>query len=301
MTHISVLYQEVLDTLNIKENGRYIDGTLGAGGHTEGILKRGGRVLAFDWDPEAIAFAREKLAPYGDQIQFANASYAEMGTIAPQLGFEKADGVLMDLGLSSRQLDNPERGFSFRYEAPLDMRFNQTRGRTAADLLNNLPETALADIFWKYGDERQSRKIARAIVSQRPVQTTTQLASIIEGQVKHRRGRIHPATKVFQALRIAVNGELEALETGVMAAIELLKSGGRIAVISFHSLEDRFVKNYFRDLSKEPSWSVALPPDQTEWVQELNLVTRKPIMPTEAEIEANPRSRSARLRVAEKL
>ncbi len=301
MTHISVLYQEVLDALQVKENGRYIDGTLGAGGHTEGILQRGGRVLAFDWDPEAIAFAREKLASYGDQIQFANASYAEMGTIAPRFGFEEVDGILMDLGLSSRQLDNPERGFSFRYEAPLDMRFNPTRGRTAADLLNDLPETALADIFWKYGDERQSRKIARAIVSQRPMQTTTQLAALVEGQVHQRRGRIHPATKIFQALRIAVNGELEALETGVMAAVELLKSGGRIAVISFHSLEDRFVKNYFRDLSKEPNWSVALPPDQTDWVQELNLVTRKPIMPTEAEIEENPRSRSARLRVAEKL
>jgi 16S rRNA (cytosine1402-N4)-methyltransferase len=301
MSHISVLYQEALDALNIKENGLYIDGTLGAGGHTEGILQCGGRVLAFDWDPEALAFTSEKLASYGDQVQFVNASYAEMGHIAPQYGFEKVDGILMDLGLSSRQLDNPERGFSFRYEAPLDMRFNQHRGQTAADLLNDLPEATLADIFWRYGDERQSRKIARAIVAKRPLQTTKQLASLIEGQVNSRRNRIHPATKIFQALRIAVNGELDALEAGVKAAVDLLKPSGRIAVISFHSLEDRFVKNYFRDLSKEPSWSVALPLDKTTWVQQLNLVTRKPLTPTEGEIEQNPRSRSAKLRVAEKL
>lgn len=301
MTHISVLYEEALDALHIKEGGRYIDGTLGAGGHTEGIVQRGGRVLAFDWDPQAVAYAREKLAPYGDMVQLVNASYADMGQLAPRYGFEAVDGVLMDLGLSSRQLDDPERGFSFRFEAPLDMRFNQQRGRTAADLLNSLPETALADIFWKYGDERLSRKFARAIVSQRPLKTTKQLADILEGQVKQRHTRIHPATKVFQALRIAVNGELEALETGLQAAVELLKSGGRIAVISFHSLEDRFVKNYFRDLSKEPNWSVALPPDQTNWKAVLTLVTRKPIVPSATEVEHNPRSRSAKLRVAEKL
>lgn len=298
--HISVLYNEALDALNIKENGRYIDGTLGAGGHTEGILQRGGRVLAFDWDPEAIAFAREKLASYGDQVQFVNASYAEMGQLAPEYQFDTVDGVLLDLGLSSRQLDNPERGFSFRFEAPLDMRFNQQQGKTAADLINSLTETALADIFWRYGDEKKSRKIARAIVSKRPLHTTTDLANLVAEVAPNRRRRIHPATKVFQALRIAVNGELEALERGVNAAINLLKSKGRIAVISFHSLEDRFVKNCFRDLSKEPSWSVALPPNQTDWVHILNAITRKPIMPSEAEITANPRSRSAKLRVAEK-
>lgn len=300
--HISVLYDEALDGLHIKEGGLYIDGTLGAGGHTRGILERGGRVLAFDWDGEAIAFAGERLAEFGERVQFAHASYAEMAAIAPTRGFGAVDGVLLDLGLSSRQLDDPERGFSFRFEGALDMRFDRERGGlTAADVLNGWSEGALADIFWRYGDEKYSRPLARLVVANRPWQTTTALAAAIAAQVpaSKRVGRIHPATRVFQALRIAVNDELTAVADGLQAAVNLLKTGGRLAVISFHSLEDRLVKNVMRDLSQEPSHLVHLP--RSGWQATLKRVTRKPIGPSEAEVAENPRSRSAKLRVAEKL
>ena len=297
--HLSVLYKEALEALNIVPHGRYIDGTLGAGGHTRGILSQGGLVLAFDWDPEAIQYAQKELAEFGEQVTFANASFAEMADVAPQHGFTAVDGVLLDLGLSSRQLDNPERGFAFRFDAPLDMRFDTRRTQTAADLVNTLPESALADIFWRYGDEKQSRRIARAIVAQRPLQTTTQLADLVAREVRGRQ-KIHPATRVFQALRIAVNGELDALEKGLDAAISLLKPGGRLAVISFHSLEDRLVKNVMRDLSQEEIWPDNAPEPDPTWRPVLTRVTRKPIVPTAVEIAANPRSRSAKLRVAEK-
>ncbi|MCA9979806.1 MAG: 16S rRNA (cytosine(1402)-N(4))-methyltransferase RsmH [Anaerolineales bacterium] len=297
--HLSVLYKEALAALNIVPHGRYIDGTLGAGGHTRGILSQGGLVLAFDWDPEAIQYAQKALAEFGEQVTFANASFAEMADVAPQHGFTAVDGVLLDLGLSSRQLDNPERGFAFRFDAPLDMRFDTRRTQTAADLVNTLPESALADIFWRYGDEKQSRRIARAIVAQRPLQTTTQLADLVAREVRGRQ-KIHPATRVFQALRIAVNGELDALEKGLDAAISLLKPGGRLAVISFHSLEDRLVKNVMRDLSQEEIWPDNAPEPDPTWRPVLTRVTRKPIVPTAVEIAANPRSRSAKLRVAEK-
>ena len=300
-THIPVLYHEALEALQIRPHGRYIDGTLGAGGHTRGILEQGGRVLAFDWDPEAIAYARQQLAEWGDQVQFVNASYAQMGELAPTSGFGQVDGILMDLGLSSRQLDNPERGFAFRYEAPLDMRFDPRTGPTAADLLNTWPATALADIFWRYGEEKQSRKLAHALVEQRPWHTTKQLADFIATVIRTPRGRrsIHPATRIFQALRIAVNGELEALEKGLEAAINLLAPGGRLAVITFHSLEDRLVKNHIRNLSQEPAWSAAQL--ISHWQPTLQRISRKPITPSAQELAANPRSRSAKLRIAEKL
>ncbi|MCP4424469.1 MAG: 16S rRNA (cytosine(1402)-N(4))-methyltransferase RsmH [Chloroflexi bacterium] len=301
--HIPVLYREVLELLRPQPDGRYVDATLGAGGHAAGILEASaptGRVLAFDRDPEAIQFARRRLAPYGDRVVYVNASYAEMGQLAPARGFDQVDGVLLDLGLSSRQLGNAERGFSFMKDGPLDMRFDPTQGETAADLINNLSETELADIFWRYGDERRSRRLARAIVNGRPLHTTRQLADLIAGQGKGR-GRIHPATRIFQALRIAVNRELEAVETGIPAAINLLKPGGRIAVISFHSLEDRFVKRLFRRLSQ----SCVCPPPQPICTcggrATLRLITRKAVQATDDEISQNPRSRSARLRVAERL
>ena len=303
MEHVPVLYHEVLALLRPQDNGRYIDGTVGAGGHTAGILDGSapnGRVLGFDKDPSAIQFAQDRLAAYGERAVLVNSSYAAMGTIAPQYGFDQVDGILLDLGLSSRQLDDPERGFSFRYDSPLDMRFDPTQGATAVDLLNNLSETDLVDIFWRYGEERHSRKIARLIVGNRPLTTTKQLADLISAHV-HTRKRIHPATQTFQALRIAVNQELDAVERGIPAAIELLKPGGRVAVISFHSLEDRFVKNLFRDLSK----SCTCPPQQLICTcggkATVKLITRKVIQAGAEEIEINPRSRSARLRVAEKL
>jgi 16S rRNA (cytosine1402-N4)-methyltransferase len=307
--HIPVLYHEVLELLRPQANGRYIDGTLGAGGHTAGILEASipdGRVLGFDRDPDAIAFARQRLAPFGHRVIFVNDSYAHMGQIAPELGFTPADGILLDLGLSSRQLDSGERGFSFRQEGPLDMRFDPTQGETAADLINNYTEAELADIFWRYGEEKRSRHYARLIVAhraQRPITTTTQLADLIlsgSGQAQ-RSWRIHPATQVFQALRIVVNQELEAVAEGTETAVTLLKPGGRLAVISFHSLEDRFVKQLFRRLSQ----ACVCPPEQpicTCHAQAiLRLVTRKAIQATAEEIAANPRSRSARLRVVEKL
>ncbi len=301
--HIPVLYHEVLQLLRPQPNGRYLDATLGAGGHTAGILQTSaptGRILAFDRDPEAIAFARQQLAIYGDRVTYVNASYAAMGQLAPANGFTALDGILLDLGLSSRQLESAERGFSFMKDGPLDMRFDPTQGETAADLINNLSETELADIFWKYGEERRSRRLARAIVNNRPFTHTRQLADLVAAQVKGRE-RIHPATRIFQALRIATNHELEAVETGIPAAIGLLKPGGRIAVISFHSLEDRFVKQLFRRLSQ----SCTCPPQQPVCTcggkATLRLITRKAMKASEAEIQQNPRSRSARLRVAEKM
>ncbi len=301
--HIPVLYHEVLQLLRPQPNGRYLDATLGAGGHTAGILQTSaptGRILAFDRDPEAIAFARQQLAIYGDRVTYVNASYAAMGQLAPANGFAALDGILLDLGLSSRQLERAERGFSFMKDGPLDMRFDPTQGETAADLINNLSETELADIFWKYGEERRSRRLARAIVNNRPFTRTRQLADLVAVQVKGRE-RIHPATRIFQALRIATNHELEAVETGIPAAIGLLKPGGRIAVISFHSLEDRFVKQLFRRLSQ----SCTCPPQQPVCTcggkATLRLITRKAMKASEAEIQQNPRSRSARLRVAEKM
>ena len=304
--HIPVLFDDVLELLRPRPSGRYIDGTLGAGGHAAGILEASapdGQMLAFDLDPEAIAFARQRLERFGDRVTYVHASYAEMGRVAPAHKFVDVDGILLDLGLSSRQLEAADRGFSFMREGPLDMRFDPTQQPTAAELVNNLPVESLAGLFWRYGEERNSRRYARAIVAHRPIGTTTELAEIIEQEAPGwvRRKRIHPATQVFQALRIAVNGELEALETGLEAAIDLLKPGGRVAVISFHSLEDRFVKNYFRDLTKDCICPPRQPICTCDVEAALRLVTRKPVMAGEDEVKENPRSRSARLRVAEKL
>ena len=302
-SHIPVLFHEVLAILQPSRDGRYIDGTVGAGGHTAGILQESaptGRVLAFDKDPEAISYAQTQLADFQDRVTYVNASYTKMGRFAPQMGFSEPDGIVLDLGLSSRQLNNPERGFSFMKEGPLDMRFNPNKGKSAADLVNNLSEAELADIFWRYGEEKQSRKIARVIVEQRPFTTTTQLADAIASNVKTNK-RIHPATQVFQALRIAVNHELEDVEKGIMAAIDLLPSGGRLAVISFHSLEDRFVKQTFRTLSKDNTPPPGYPVDENSGPATLRLMTRKAIQASSIEINQNPRSRSARLRIVQKL
>jgi len=302
-THVPVLYDEVLELLQPRPGGRYLDGTVGAGGHARGILRASapdGKVLALDRDAEAIAFARQRLAEYGQRVTLVKASHADMAAIAGRCGFDDFDGILLDLGLSSRQLAAGQRGFSFLREGPLDMRFDASQGPTAADLINNLSEAELADIFWRYGEERRSRKWARVIVANRPLTTTTQLADLIAAQVK-RRERIHPATQLFQALRIAVNHELEAVEQGVQAAVALLGANGRLAVISFHSLEDRLVKQTFRELSRD----CICPPEQPICTCDrqpvLRLITRKAVQAGAEEIAANPRSRSARLRVAEKI
>lgn len=302
-SHIPVLFHEVMAILQPSRDGRYIDGTVGAGGHTAGLLQESaptGRVLAFDKDPEAIAHTKIQLAAYENRVTYVNASYAKMGRFAPQMGFAEPDAILLDLGLSSRQLDNPERGFSFMKEGPLDMRFNPNKGDSAADLVNNLSEVELADIFWKYGEEKQSRKIANLIVAQRPFTTTTQLANCIANNIKTNK-RIHPATQVFQALRIAVNHELEDVEKGITAAIDLLPGGGRLAVISFHSLEDRYVKQTFRKLSQDNTPPPGYPMDENSGPAIVRLMTRKAIQASSIEINQNPRSRSARLRVVQKL
>ena len=302
--HEPVLLQEVLDHLGPRAGGLYIDGTLGAGGHSEALLERSapdGKLLGFDRDPEALAFAVRRLARFGERFTAVLGSFGSLEVAAPERGFSKVDGILFDFGLSSRQLEDGQRGFSFLKEGPLDMRFDPRSGETAADLINNLDAVELASIFWRYGEERNSRRIARLIVANRPLYSTTELATLIERESGHRGkpGR-HPATKVFQALRIAVNGELEEIESGLAAALGLLKPGGRVAVISFHSLEDRLVKQFFREAARDCICPPGQPVCTCGAQAKLRLVVRKAIKASAGEIAGNPRSRSARLRVAEK-
>lgn len=303
MLHIPVLYQEVLDSLQPRSGGLYVDGTVGRGGHSAGILQQSapdGRLLAFDRDPEALQTSQQRLSQNAQRTVFVHASYAQMGEIAPRYGFQQIDGILLDLGLSSNQLEDASRGFSFLRNGNLDMRFDPTQGITAADLINDLEEKALADLFWRYGEEPHSRKIAKAIISARPLHTTHELAELVVKTVG-RKGRNHPATQLFQALRIAVNEELQQVEMGLRAGISLLRTGGRFVVISFHSLEDRLVKQTFRQWVQ----TCICPPDQpvcTCSAQAIaRLISRKAIKPSDLEISQNPRSRSARLRVIEKL
>lgn len=301
--HQPVLYHEIIHALQPKSPGRYVDCTVGAGGHARGILeacKPAGRLLGLDVDPQALALARESLAPYGQRLRLVQASYVSLRAALGEAGWEAVDGILLDLGLSSIQLDAPERGFSFQHDGPLDMRFDPTRGATAAELVNTLPEAELADLLYRYGEERAARRIAQAIVRARPLQTTRGLATVIASLLP-RRGRVHPATRTFQALRIAVNDELHAVEQVLPQALAALRRGGRLAVIAFHSLEDRLVKEFMRRESRD----CLCPPQQPVCTcgheAALREITRKPITPGSEEIAANPRARSAKLRLAEKL
>jgi len=288
--HLPVLFHETLEALQPRPGGVYIDCTVGAGGHAAGILEHShpdGRLLGIDADPAAIALAHSRLERFSRSI-LVQSNFAKLKEIAQAHGFDHADGILLDLGLSSFQLTDRSRGFSFLHgDAPLDMRFDPAGETTAANLVNHLSERDLADILWRYGEERRSRRIARAILAHRPIETAGELADLVAGALGQR-GRIHPATRTFQALRIAVNRELQALEEVLPQAVSLLRPSGILAVISFHSLEDRIVKQFLR---RE---ATAEPPT-------LRLVTRKPIRPTREEIERNRRSRSAKLRVAERL
>ena len=301
--HQPVLYHEIIHALQPKNKGLFVDGTLGAGGHARGILEAcapDGRLLGLDVDPQALALARKTLAPYGERARLMQASYDSLAAILREIGWEKVDGILLDLGLSSMQLDAPERGFSFQHDAPLDMRFDPASPTTAADLVNTLPQEELADLIYRYGEERASYRIAQAIVKSRPLRTTRQLVAVI-ASVLPRKGRIHPATRTFQALRIVVNQELERVENVLPQAVAALKSGGRLAIISFHSLEDRIVKEFFRAESKDlvnPPYERIYDVEKKATLKEIN---RKVIVPDEAEISANPRARSAKLRVVEKL
>lgn len=302
--HQPVLYQEILDALTPKSAGNYLDGTLGAGGHAEAILQASspdGKLLGVDLDPEALTIARQRLSPFADRVIIRQASYERAPEIIKEIGWDLMNGIVLDLGVSSMQIDQPERGFSFMAEGPLDMRFNPAREVSAADLVNSLDEQELADLIWKFGDERHSRRIARAILSARPLYTTQALAAVIKEAVPGYGARIHPATRTFQALRIATNKELETLSEALPSLIKCLAPGGKIAVISFHSLEDRIVKQFFR----RESTDCICPPEQPICTcghhASLKVLTKKPIRPTRKETEANPRSRSARLRVAEKI
>jgi len=268
-----------------------------------GILEKlssAGRLLGIDADPRAIAISAEHLAEYRPRVTLVNANFTRLAEIASQCGFCPADGILLDLGLSSLQLANGERGFSFQLEGPLDMRFNPHQGQPASELVNGLSTTELADILHRYGEERQAQRIAQAIVAARPIHTTRQLAKVVAGAVG-RRGRIHPATRTFQALRIAVNDELSALSQALPQAVELLAPQGRLIVISYHSLEDRLVKRFYRQESQDCICPPELPVCRCDHRAILEIVTKKPITPSEPELKANPRCRSAKLRIAARL
>ena len=301
--HQPVLYKEIIHALQPHTGGRYVDGTLGAGGHARGIMEASapdGQLLGLDVDPQALAIARRNLAPYEHRIHLAQASYTSLSTQLARLGWGAVDGIVLDLGASSMQFDTPERGFSFLHDAPLDMRFGPHALQTAADLVNKYSERELADLIYQYGEERESRKIARAIVRARPIQTTRELVAAIESVSPRRGERVHPATRTFQALRIAVNEELTSIEEVLPQAMTALKPGGRLAVISFHSLEDRIVKDFFREQSKDrvnPPYEQIYEEERKATLKEVN---RKPIVPSEEETQNNPRARSAKLRIAEK-
>ncbi len=301
-THIPVLVHAVLSWLRVRPGGVYVDGTVGGGGHGEAILEASspdGRLLGLDRDPEALEVARARLARFGDRAVLRHGSFADLTSLAAD--FAPVDGVLLDLGLSSLQLADPERGFSFTLEGPLDMRFDPTEETpTAADLVNTLSVGELAEVLYRYGEERQARRIAEAIVAARPLHTTRELAQVVE-RVVGRRERIHPATRVFQALRIAVNRELEALEAVLPQALEVLKPGGRLVVISFHSLEDRIVKRFLQRESRDCVCPPEVPVCVCGHRAQVRVLTPRPVRPDEAEVAANPRARSARLRAAEKI
>ena len=297
--HISVLLNESIESLNIKGNGKYIDATLGYAGHSSEILRRlekEGFLFAFDQDEEAVKFSTEKLNKINSNFKIFHTNFKNMKEYID----EKVDGILFDLGVSSPQLDETERGFSYHNDAKLDMRMDKRQKLTAYDVVNNYNLEKLIKIFYEYGEEKYSRNIAREIIKNRPINTTLELAEIIKSSVPEKyRNSAHPARKVFQAIRIEVNQELEILEQSLLDAFSLLNSGGRISVITFHSLEDRIVKNVFKKLTEEDEVSKKLPTTQTN--KKAKLITRKPIIPSEEELEKNRRSRSAKLRVIEKI
>lgn len=302
--HRSVLYHEIITALRPRCCGYYVDGTLGAGGHAWGILHSSepdGQLLGMDLDPQALDIARQKLSPFGDRASLVHASYTEMPDHLALLGWDDVDGILLDLGVSSMQLESPDRGFSFRLDGPLDMRFDRQSSLSAADIINTYPEDELADLLYRFGEERRSRQIARVVVRARPLRTTRQLADLVAGVVGSGRKGRHPATRTFQALRIAVNRELEALQAFLPQAVNALAPQGRLAVIAFHSLEDRLVKQFFRMEAQDCICPPGQPVCTCDHRATLKEITRRPIKAGPDELEMNPRSRSARLRVVEKL
>jgi len=304
VVHEPVLLEETIAALAPRPGGRYVDGTVGLGGHAARLLAESapdGRLLGLDRDADALAIAGERLAPYGDRVTLIRDSYEQALPRALAAGLAPCDGFLLDLGASSLQFDTAARGFSFRLDGPLDMRFDRGAGETAADVVNGSGEADLADLIWRLGEEPASRRIARAIVHERPITTTGQLARLVERVAGRPGQRISPATRTFQALRIAVNRELEALSAALECTPELLRGGGRLAVITFHSLEDRIVKRFIQRESRDCICPPGLPECRCGHQKTLRPLGRHPITPGLAERERNPRSRSAKLRAAERL
>jgi len=302
--HIPVLLREVIEYLDVQPGGRYIDCTLGNGGHSQAILEHsypGGQLMGIDADPEAIRKTSERLKIFGNSVLLVNDNFVNLRDICIKYDFFPVHGIIFDLGLSTPQLNPEGHGFSFQHESPLDMRFSPNQRLTAADVVNKYSENELARILKNYGEEINARQIARAIVDNRPFKTTTELAGIIEKVSHGKRGKIHPATRTFQALRIVVNNELENLESALNQAVSLLGFGGKLVVISYHSLEDRIVKHLMQKESKD----CICPPEAMTCTcghkANLKIITRKIITPSFAEVETNPRSRSSRLRAAERL
>ncbi|GAB4560515.1 MAG: 16S rRNA (cytosine(1402)-N(4))-methyltransferase RsmH [Anaerolineae bacterium] len=304
--HVPVLLKEVLEGLQLAPGDHIIDGTIGGGGHAAAMLQAispDGRLLGLDADPKAIARCQHRFQEEiaAGRVVLVHASFEQIGEVARDHGFDQVAGILLDLGLSSDQLAEAERGFSFQTAAPLDMRFDPSRGVPASVYVNEWPEQDLADLIYQYGEERRSRRIARAIVRARPIRDTAHLAQVISQAVGGPRGRIHPATRTFQALRIAVNRELDVLEAALPQAVQLLKPGGRLAVISFHSLEDRIVKRFFQQEASDCICPPEAPICTCGHRATVRIITRRPIQPGPDEITRNPRSRSAKLRIAERL
>lgn len=307
--HKPVMLEEVIEGLNLKPDGIYVDCTLGGAGHSAAILSHtgpGGRLVALDQDPEALAAAKDRLAPFRDRVDLVRANFAQLDEILSRLGIKEVDGILFDLGVSSYQLDNPARGFSYQHDAPLDMRMDPEQETDARELVNKLPVEELARIIRDYGEERWASRIAEFIGEERKrhaVETTGQLVEIVKKAIPAgaRREGPHPAKRTFQALRIAVNRELEILHDAIRSAVRRLRPGGRICVITFHSLEDRIVKDLFRQMASPCSCPKDFPVCVCGGKKEIKIITARPVVPGPAELDENPRARSARLRIAEKI
>jgi 16S rRNA (cytosine1402-N4)-methyltransferase len=303
-THIPVMLKESLEALQIQPGKRYVDCTLGLGGHAQGIIEEGlasVQLLGIDADPEALRLAKIRLKDYEDSTILVNDNFVNLESICHDYNFEPVDGILFDLGISSFQIDTPERGFSFQYDAQPDMRFSPSQVLTATDLINILPEEKLAELIREYGEDYHSRQIARQIVKHRPVLSTTELAHIIEDIYHGQRRKVHPATRTFLALRIVVNHELENLASSLKQAVNCLNRRGRLVVISYHSLEDRIVKQFLRQETKGCICAPGTPICTCGHIPTLKLITKKVLTPSQSEIDRNPRSRSAKLRIAERL
>ena len=307
--HTTVLLKEAAEGLNIKPDGVYVDCTLGGAGHSEYIVKQlseKGKLIAFDQDDVALANAKEKLAPYLDRVILIKSNFRYLKEQLMKHGIEEVDGVLFDLGVSSPQLDTPERGFSFHHDAPLDMRMDQNSMFSAYNVVNEWPYEKLVKIFFQYGEEKFSKQIARKIEAYReskPIETTLELVDLIKDGIPApaRRTGGHPAKRIFQAIRIAVNDELQVFEDAIEQAMDVIKKGGRVSVITFHSLEDRICKVAFKNASTVPQLPHGLPIIPEEFKPKMKVITRKPILPSEEEVEENKRARSAKLRIVEKL